>query len=104
LVKAGRAILATGGVGVGAKGALETGKARGFTGVFLMESGGAGGASGGVGGVAVVLFAGAVLATRTVDTIFVAFLVLELSRNAIHAFGSTCDGHGFTNWAIHAFG
>ena len=62
MVQAGRAIFATGGVGVGAKGALETGKAGGFTGVFLIKSGGAGDAGGGVGGVAVALFAGAVLA------------------------------------------
>ena len=96
MVQAGRAIFTTGGVGVGAKGALETGKARGFTGVFLMESGGAGDAGGGVGGVAVVLFAGAVLANIT-----------KLTFNAVRssathdAFGTTVLGRP-TCWTINA--
>jgi hypothetical protein len=32
------------------------------------------------------------------------FLVLKLPRNAIHAFGSTCDGRDLADWAMHARG
>jgi len=42
------------------------------------------------------------LAHKTIFAMLFAFFVLELSRNAINAFGCCFQTHDFAGWAIHA--
>jgi hypothetical protein len=44
------------------------------------------------------------LARNTIFAMVFAFFVLELSRNAINAFGCCFQRHAFADWAIHAGG
>jgi len=42
------------------------------------------------------------LARKAIFALLFPLLILKLPRNAIHAFGSTCDGHDFAGTAIVA--